>query len=130
MIREMWDELSDQMHLAFSQMVRKAAFDIQANAQVNAPVDTGFLRNSIYTVTDEGSSYGKGGAGGELLPEIEPVAVPTEAYVAVGANYGIFVEYGTVHTPSQPYLTPSVDKVRESFQMAIERLESHLRGLP
>jgi HK97 gp10 family phage protein len=128
-ILEMWDELSDQMRTAFSQMVRKAAFDIQANAAQAAPVDTGFLKNSIYVVTSEGSTYGQGGGKGDMAPEVDAVESPTEATIAVGASYGIYMEYGTAHSAAHPYMTPAVDKVQPLFEQAIGALESHLRGL-
>lgn len=110
------------LHRAVSQAIRKTAFDIQADAASRAPVDTGFLRASIYTVTSRSSNYGKGRAskhGGkanvakgiyqELLPEIEPPPDDLEAYVAVGASYGLYVEYGTVYMPAQPYFTPAAE---------------------
>jgi hypothetical protein len=37
-----------------SQAVRKTAFDIQRDAKIFAPVDTGFLRSSITVTTSHG----------------------------------------------------------------------------
>ncbi|HEU4752061.1 MAG TPA: HK97-gp10 family putative phage morphogenesis protein [Armatimonadota bacterium] len=77
-----------------SQVVRKAAFDVEAQAKVNAPVDTGFLRNSIQAEMK-----------GELTAE-----------VTVGAEYGVLVEFGTgVHSefpgaPKQPIVIEPKDK--------------------
>lgn len=42
-----------------SAAVRKSAFQVEAGAKQRAPVDTGALKNSIYTVTDRGSGYGR-----------------------------------------------------------------------
>lgn len=78
-------------------IVAKAALDIQANAQDRAPVDTGTLKNSIQAVRDGTASW----------------------RVVVGVDYGIYVEYGTVHMAAQPYLTPAVAVVRPQFLAAL-----------
>lgn len=118
-----WDKIGKSIKPAAKQVVRKVAFDIQAQAQVRAPVDTGFLKNSIYVVTSDSSSY-KGGA--NALPEIARPSIETEAAVAVGANYGIHVEYGTVHQPPQPYFRPAVEAVRPSFDKAMLLLKQKM----
>lgn len=114
-----------------SQIVRKAALDVQSHAQVNAPVDTGFLKNSIYTVTSESSSYGSVSSptkkDSSILPEVEKPEDDQTAYVAVGANYGLFVEAGTRHTPAHPYLSPAVEAVRPTFEEAMSKVEDKLR---
>lgn len=123
-------ELAAQFGPVLSQMVRKAAFDLQAQAASRAPVDTGFLRNSIYTVTARNSTYGAAGApSGDsyLLPEVAAPDDAYTAYVAVGANYGAFVNYGTRFQPAQPYWEPAVDAVMPSFEEALGLLESKLR---
>jgi HK97 gp10 family phage protein len=62
-----------------------------------APVDTGFLRNSI-------TSNGEG-----LLTYS----------VKVGAEYGIHVEYGTWKMSAQPYLRPAVTFAKDLFEKGI-----------
>lgn len=89
--------VSDEIRRQVSQVVRKAAFDVEANAKVLAPVDTGALRASIQTTVT-----------GELSAE-----------VSVGAEYGPHVEYGTVHAGAQPFLTPAVDLVGPEFTQAV-----------
>ncbi len=78
--------------------VRKAAFDVEAKAKVLSPVDTGALRNSIqaHRVDD------------------------LNAEIAVGVDYGLFVELGTHRAPAQPFLVPAMDGVRDSFIAAVE----------
>ena len=121
-------DMADKLHKAMGQVVRKTAFDAQALAATNAPKDTGFLANSIYVVTADESSYGRGGASGpEMLPEVEKPDDDLTAYVAVGAQYGVYVEFGTVHMPPQPYLLPAMEAVRDSFEDAMGRLEDKLR---
>lgn len=68
-------------------LVRRTALSIEAQAKISAPVDTGFLRNSIST---------------SFPDELTGV-------VSVGAEYGIYVEMGTVRTAAQPYLLPAAE---------------------
>lgn len=66
----------------------KIASDITAHARTIAPIDTGLLRNSInFEVKDE------------------------MAIVFVGAEYGIYVEFGTARMSARPYLGPAVEAV-------------------
>lgn len=131
-IYDILPELAEKLTKALDEAVRKAAFDIQAAAQAAAPVDTGFLKNSIYVETDNGqSTYGaiqEPQEGQEVLPEIEP---PTkhQAFVAVAANYGVFVEFGSAHGPAQPYLTPAVALVEPQFHAALEKLEALMEAV-
>lgn len=117
----------EAMHKAASQIVRKAALDVEAAAKQGAPVRTGFLRSSIYTVTHEESSYGQGAGQGPLLPEIPKAEDDTTAYTAVGAEYGVYVELGTSKQAAQPYLVPAADRVRPGFLAAWDALEEALR---
>ena len=111
------------------QVVRKTALDIQANAQSLAPVDTGFLRNSIYTVTSKDSTYGQveqpAGKDAYLLPQTEAPPDDQTAYVAVGANYGIYLEYGTRYMAPRPYMTPAI----EAGEAALESAASGIEGM-
>lgn len=127
-------ELRAKLVTVAGQIVRKAAFDIQAEAAATAPGPiTGFLKNSIYVVTNDSSSYGAGGGpitkGQVLLAEVEAPASPTEAIIAVGADYGIDLEYGTVKMAPHPYLVPALERVRPSYLTAMSRLEDKLRML-
>lgn len=81
-----------------SQVVRGAAFLCQRVAVQRAPVDTGFLRNSI-TV---GSVYGGTLQPGALAAQVGPEAA-----------YGGFVEFGTANQGAQPYLTPAAEQATE-----------------
>lgn len=111
---------------AASKVVRKAAFDIQAETQTNHPWEnrTGFTQSSVYVVTHDTSTYGQGIEGqGEMLPEIEHPDSPTEADVAVGAAHFQFLELGTSRMPAMPALVPAAEKVRPQFTEAMRRLE-------
>lgn len=125
-------QISTALHTALSQVIRKVAFDIQANAQVGAPVDTGFLKNSIYVVTSDSSDYGQGASSppkdASLLPEVAHPDDDLTAIIAVGANYGIYVEMGTVRMAPQPYLAPAAEKARRGFEQAISAIEDKLKA--
>lgn len=130
-----FEQIGDKLHKAMSQVVRKAAFDVQAAAVAAAPVDTGFLRNSIYTITI-GASGKRAGQGvssrrkrgqAAMFPEIAPPPDDLTAYVVVGATYGIYVEFGTRHMAPQPYFYPAFDQVRGSFEDALARIEEALQ---
>jgi len=72
------------------------AFVLERYAKENAPVDTGFLRESIFSrQTEQG------------------------AEVVVGANYGFYQEFGSTHNAAQPYLRPAVDEHSEDIVKAV-----------
>jgi len=121
--------------------VRTAAFEIEGRAKGYAPVDTGSLRNSIHTITDQSSGYADAVASSEaahdearangktpkgrsvssdfnLFPDL-PQPARSEATVAVAAEHGLAVERGTVRQAPQPYLTPAVEEVRPLFKQAV-----------
>ena len=122
-------ESSEALHKAVSKIVRKAAFDIQREAMRNAPVDTGFLKGSIYVVTKGASTYDQAAEAqsnnpqAELLPEVEQPPDDQSAFIAVGATYGLYVELGTVNMAAQPYLVPAVELIRPQYEAAMKSLE-------
>ena len=81
-------------------LVAKAALDIEAQAKTRAPVDTGFLKNSIQAVKISEGHW----------------------RVAVGAEYGIYVEYGTRRSAAQPYFQPAIDAVKPGFLDAMRMI--------
>lgn len=81
-------------------LMNRAALEAEGTAKAKAPVDTGFLRGSI-----------------RALP-----AMPYEATVAVGAEYGAYQEFGTRHFEGRHYLEPSVQKAADHLREALEAL--------
>lgn len=117
-------KLAKEAKLAVAKAVRTAAFDIEREAKLLAPVDTGFLRASIYTVTNGGSGFkvsavSASGRAQRTLFGAVTVADKYEAAVAVGAQYGIYLEYGTYRSPAQPFMTPAVMRVKPTFEAAM-----------
>lgn len=116
-------QIAEAFKPAISQVVRKTALDIQAQAASRAPVDTGFLRSSVYTVTSEGSSYH---SGDHMLPEVGAPPDDQSAYAAVGAEYGVYVNYGTSHMSARPFWEPAIDAVRPGFESAVSAIQAKL----
>jgi HK97 gp10 family phage protein len=73
---------------------KKVADAIAADARAYAPVATGALRSSISSAT---------------------VKAGKEAEVVVGAEHGVYVEYGTYKMAAQPFLAPAVANHQEEF---------------
>ena len=127
-----FNEVAQQLYDALGDVVSKTAFDIQATAASLAPVDTGFLKNSIYVETYTQSTYGHSGPGGfgqNLLDAIPSPPNKFTAYIAVGAEYGLYQELGTVHQPAQPYLAPATDLAEQPFEQAVAAIESKMRSI-
>lgn len=80
-------------------VVKKVAFDVERDAKVFAPVDTGHLEGSISTSVEG------------LSAEIGPTA-----------SYGDFVEAGTSRMHAQPYMGPATEKNTPAFEEALEKL--------
>jgi len=103
-------DLGDLEHLArefpetVDRAVRKTVFQIQRYAQDHVPVDTGALKASIYAVTSK--TNGMAQAIGAMKARNQDAGVasglPTqaqlnEAWLVCAAEYGMFIEYGTMH---------------------------------
>lgn len=92
----------DRVGASAAAVIRKAALDVQAEAQRNAPVDTGNLRSSIST------TFTGDGRFSSMAAEVGPTA-----------SYGFFVEHGTSRMSGQPFLFPALDRVAPSFEAAM-----------
>lgn len=88
------------MVMAAEAETEKAARTIQAGAMQRAAVDTGFLRSSIQAMK----------------------VGPAHWRVTVGAEYGIYVEYGTRFMAAQPYFYPAVAEASPAFIAAMRRI--------
>lgn len=118
--------IAAELHPLAARIVRKTALDLEAgikaslqgqghgewygNHQASAPgdppaIDTGALANSVqaYPIT------------------------PTHWRVAVNADYGVYLEYGTVHMEPRPFVEPQVDEIEPVFYGAMRNLERGLR---
>jgi len=82
---------------ALSKAVEETAKGVKARAQANVVnhglVDTGFLLNSIQ----------------------DKMTGEHEAEINVGAEYGVYHEYGTRHIPARPFMFPALLEERAAF---------------
>lgn len=81
-------------------VVRRTAGVMMGRMRILAPIDTGFLRNSI---------------------TVQKLAQATYA-VAVGAEYGFWVNYGTRRLRAQPFFEPAVEEARRYFEAELKKL--------
>lgn len=98
--------ISPKLRGEVGKAVRRAAYKAQAWAKLAAPVDTGFLRNSI---------------------KVEQIGDLT-SIVSVGAEYGIYVEMGH-HTrgggryiAGRPYFVPAIALAEKYLKGELERI--------
>lgn len=126
-----------ELDKAQSDAVRVTAFKLQAAMQAkiraNGQIDTGFMVNSVYTRTYDESTYSAIAQptrkGVQAFSEVERPPDNKTAYVAVGAPYGFWQNYGTHKMPARPFLEPSVDLVRPDFEAALAAIESKLKAV-
>ena len=103
---------------AMQQVLTEVAFRVEANAKIAAPVDTGFLRNTIQTITP-----GQAGAAARSEPHGGRVyAAPAtraaradEALVVCHADYAYWVERRT------PSLLPAAQEVAAEVGAIVQR---------
>jgi HK97 gp10 family phage protein len=80
-------------------VVKKSALDIEADAKINSPVDTGLLMNSISSTIE--------GLSAEIGPDTE---------------YEEYVEHGTSKMVAQPYMLPAFEKHAPQFEDAMGKV--------
>lgn len=85
---------------AVSQLIRKVTLDTEADMKQRAPVDTGFLRNSIQSEFE-----------GEMT-----------GIVSVGADYAVHQEYGTSNMAAQPFFEPAMERAKSVLEAAAKDL--------
>lgn len=91
-----------QAHMLMSAeaAVGRAALEMEAGMKARVPIDTGFLLNSI-----QSRKVG-----------------PAHWKVTVGAEYGIYQEYGTRHMRAQPFFFPAIAEVTPDFLADMRRI--------
>lgn len=85
-----------------SAVVRKTAFQVEADWKAGVRVDTGALKNSIQTVIDG----------------------PLSARVVSGVAHATFNEFGTVNMPANPAATRAAERGRATFLAGMKGIAS------
>ena len=111
-----------------SQVVGKAAADIQGEASKSIAMNSGHYREYYGRVQHPHWSSPPGtppnSDSGILAGSIKPRRLTATSYlVVVEAKYGVPLELGWIsangnHVPARPFLRPAVEKVAPSFQAA------------
>ena len=87
------DALAAKLNMSTDQVIHSAALQVEAEAKVKAPVETGALKNSIHTEDKGNKTY----------------------WVADAVEYGIYQEFGTHKMSAHPFMMPAVEKVRKQL---------------
>jgi HK97 gp10 family phage protein len=103
-----------------AEAIEKVAFAVEARAKVNAPVDTGALRASIYT------SVRRGGNSPQHFTGVDYIDLPTPpnaqvVYVGPSVEYGAAVHFGTHGVPGRPYLLDAVRQTENMFRDSVAK---------
>lgn len=90
------------------QIVAKAALDVESHAKTNHPWHnrTGQTQAAIHAHQAED---------------------PLHWLVETGTDHDLYLEFGTVHMPPFPFMTPAADAIDPSYQAAWRALEERLR---
>lgn len=122
---------------AIAKALRKTVIDIEANAKNNVTnqdsIDTGALRASIFSETPDKPGYAAAEAeavmasrtpgrhSGRPNPNFVMLDAPEppralEAIAGVGAEYAVYVEFGTAFVPPAPFYGPAEEMATEAFE--------------
>lgn len=95
------EKLSKDVGEQAKEVVKQATLQTERNAKQLAPVDTGYMRNSISSTFTHGGLVGT---------------------VTSNAEYALFVEFGTTTQPAQPFMFPSFHQNMQQFLDNLQRL--------
>ncbi len=112
------DKILAQVKVAGQRMADEAALQIEAQTAVeivnNGQVDTGFMLNSVYSVTSGGSSYGPGQA-----DRPDRGAAPAQNAPEGGAVVGVAAEYALWQELRESFLFRAAEVVGSTMQATI-----------
>lgn len=95
--------------------VRATAFAIEATAKTMAPLDTGALRDSIYTRVGRQPTLLPEVAGNPPRVELPRPEDEQTAHVGPSVEYGLYQELGTTRMAAHPYLGPAVNRAADEL---------------
>jgi HK97 gp10 family phage protein len=92
-------DLSEKTEQKMKEAVGEAGLNIQRNAKLVCPVDTGTMRNSI-------------------MVDFQGLTATVHTYIP----YAPYVEFGTFRMRAQPYLTPAAKQEEPRFLQRLIRI--------
>lgn len=95
-------QYSAAVRVALAKAVQDTAYEIEARAKMNAPVDTGFLKNSIFSKQIAAYRWS----------------------IGPSASYGIWQELGTHKMAAHPFLLPALRASEAGFIDRIRRVQA------
>src|SRR6266567_6852564 len=120
------------MKPALRKIESERILDLEAKVKSYAPVLSGFMQSSVYSVLTDGTSdYGNAiepPGDSYLLPQ-ESIPNDMSGIVGVAANYGEYVNYGTYKMAAQPFFDQACADAGTEFEAKFAGLEDLLRGL-
>ena len=111
------DKIAASLNTNRDKVLKAFAFQIEGKAKELAPVDTGAMRASIYTVTKDSDGYESARAASQAQnANVATGKHPTPsgkviANVGPCVEYAGFVELGTSRMSARPYLVPAVEQM-------------------
>lgn len=111
------NQLINQINPNSEAFIKAIGFQIEALAKMKAPIDTGALRNSIYTRTSNNNQVPQ-----ESTEELPKPSTEFSVVVGPSVEYAIYQELGTSVMQAQPFMLPALREVER-------QLEQHARIL-
>jgi len=91
-----------------ARFIKTVGFAVEALAKTKAPVDTGALRNSIYTET--------GGIDEGIADTGLPNPPKDSVYVGPTVEYALYLELGTSNSNAQPFMIPALREIERQLE--------------
>lgn len=82
-------------------------YQLEGEIKVGAPVDTGFMRNTVYVHSSEVSTFQAQSRDGYETTSAPPAVDDDTVIVGVAADYAIYVE------STQPFVYPALQRVAQ-----------------
>lgn len=99
-IKNILDKYEEDVSRQIDSIMDQSVKEIVEEMKTKVPVDSGRLRNSISSEKVDDYSY----------------------VVRASADYAPYVEFGTIHTPAQPFFQPVVDKKYNEMIVRIKKM--------
>lgn len=100
------DSIVSQLESQVKASINQNAHEMEGQAKMLAPVDTGNLRRSIHTELKDGGMI---------------------AEVGTNISYAPFVEFGTSRQSAQPYMNPAFVRTSKTFESDINKIVRSLK---